>query len=291
VLPTERSPKLVVRGQGIRVTPRGRLWEQRLEYGGLCFSPDGKLLAAGGMLREGFVTWRGAVLLVDAATGKTITAMQELHDRQINCMCFSPDGKSMATGSGGVVKAWGIDPPGERGVFEFTHPKVARMIGIYNEVLSLHFSVDGKRLIAAGGLDSSPPIVGTLMAWEYPGGTPAYSVYPNYRLESASLSPDGRGLVTGSATGLIDFWEIGTGKNNTVRQDSIPPSRRPLVRFHTGGERLLVGVETSGPIDDPRTPYYYSARSLGLDRSHMVKLCLSPGFMETPAWTSRRSAN
>ena len=177
VVDAKGSPRLIVT-QGLRITPRGRLWERRLEYGGLCFSPDGKLLAAGGALREGLVRMRGEVLLVDAATGRTITAMQELHDRQITCICFSPDGRLMATGSGGVVKVWGTDPPSVQGSFEFTHPKVAKTTGIYHEVKSLLFSRDGKCLIAVGGLDSSPPIVGTLMEWNYPGGTSAYSAHP-----------------------------------------------------------------------------------------------------------------
>jgi WD40 repeat protein len=266
--PIGGCPRVVVHRKGLQIVLKGRLWEQRLEYGGLCFTPDGKILAAGGTLRQGFVNWRGAVLLVDAASGKTITAMKELHEQQINSICFSPDGKVMATGSGGVAKAWGIDPPSERGTFEFTHPGFKRIVrgqirgNIDHHVWSMCFSKDGKRLIAAGGMDSSPPKFGTLTAWDLPGGIPAYSSHPGYQLVSASLSPNGETLVTGSTFGRIDLWECATGTNKSLGVDVEIASGRSLVQFDPGGEKIIVGLQTSFAFEDRHTPYKLMAIGL-----------------------------
>ena len=75
------------------------------------------------------------------------------------------------------------------------------------------------------------------------------------RLESASLSPDGQTLVTGSATGRTDFWMTATGEHITMKLDMGTPTGRTIVRNQPGGERVILGMETSGPFDDRRTPY------------------------------------
>jgi WD40 repeat protein len=86
----------------------------------LVFSPDSQLLAAfceahedmgGGMVIPG----GGTVILWDVATGKKRATLQHTH--QVGAVAFHPDGKLLATGSGGLrsgeVKLWEVPPRAE----------------------------------------------------------------------------------------------------------------------------------------------------------------------------------
>jgi WD40 repeat protein len=74
----------------------------------VAFSPDGKLFATGGIVRENGKVTGGEVILWDAQTGDLKHTLPGL-TMPVSTLSFSPDGKSLAIagGSGGDLKDGG----------------------------------------------------------------------------------------------------------------------------------------------------------------------------------------
>src|SRR4051794_7285860 len=103
------------------------------------FSPDGRLLAAGGY-RE--------VRLIDTASSKVLGTLTG-HDHYVRSIAFSPDGKFLAAAGGapqieGEIKIWDVQ----------SHQLVRTMRGHSDCIYSIAWSPDGK-LIASGSYDKS----------------------------------------------------------------------------------------------------------------------------------------
>src|SRR5205807_1368836 len=104
------------------------------------FSPDGKLLAsAAGGEAEGAI--EGNITLWDVAARRRIAPLS-VHGDAFICMAFSPDGKSLAAGSGrGNIWLWNAA----------TKRAVAILKGNVGGVVSVAFSPDGQTLASGGG--------------------------------------------------------------------------------------------------------------------------------------------
>ena len=74
----------------------------------VAFGPDGLLAGVGHA--GGLNGPRGLLELWDTATGELLLS-EVAHDQEINCVGFSPDGKTVATGgSDGAVWLWDVRP-------------------------------------------------------------------------------------------------------------------------------------------------------------------------------------
>jgi RNA polymerase sigma factor (sigma-70 family) len=152
------------------------------------FSTDGKYLAAGD--GDGVTFW-------DRATGKSRYDFG--HRYTIDSVCFSPDGRRLASGAAytdNLVRIW--DP--------LTGKQTSELAGHKSGIEVVAYSPGGKR-IATGSQDT------TIRLWD------ATTHQEVRRLEAKdtmvyamAFSPDGRTLASGGKRKAVHLWDVATGR-------------------------------------------------------------------------------
>ncbi|MFH1269358.1 MAG: DUF1583 domain-containing protein, partial [Planctomycetota bacterium] len=171
------------------------------------FSPDGKLVAAGGVavnrraglspdakpLAEGDqgIVLLGRVVCWDVATGEKALVL-EGPGGSVVALAFSPDGATMATGgTDQMVRLWDVASGDVKKTLE----------GHEGWVDSIAFSPDGT-MLATGGQDR------TAILWDIETGEPLASfVADTESVRSLAFSPDGGTLVTIGREGSPKLWD------------------------------------------------------------------------------------
>lgn len=151
---------------------------------GIAYSPDGKLLASVG----------SSICLWDISSGNPqwTFEMQGMRPVRGNCVCFSPDGKTMACGcSDAIVRMW---DPGSQAL-------IREMQGHRRGLNNVSFSPDG-RFLASGSAD------GTVRIWNTSNGTEIHVLQG----DSAAYSPDGAAIATASSDRIVRIWDTASGK-------------------------------------------------------------------------------
>lgn len=122
----------------------------------LAYSGDGKLLATAG----GEPTVDGEVKVFDTSNWQPIMQLKAGHSDTAYGLCFSPDGKMLASGSADkFVKVWEV--PSAKFVKSFE--------GHTHHVLDVGWSADGKLLASAGGDN-------TVKVWDFEKGEQARTI-------------------------------------------------------------------------------------------------------------------
>jgi RNA polymerase sigma factor (sigma-70 family) len=172
-------------------TPEGHV------YYSIAFSEDGKLVAAGGAQFEGNKKGPKAVIW-DTETGKV---KHELEDGTmtgiVGALAFSPDHKTLATGSGGdaTIRIWDVETG-----------KVKHLLNAHVPV-GLAFSWDGRTLVSAG-------TDWKVIVWDVASEKPRVALEGHSKddkvvlIQTLSVAPDGRTAVSGSADGTMRFWPV-----------------------------------------------------------------------------------
>jgi WD40 repeat protein len=216
----------------------------------LAFSPDGKLLAAGspspGPQRLGpnmKNAHQGEVKIWNVATGE-LRVVLGLRTGPAYAVGFSPDGKIVAAGSGGLEE----ERVGELRLWDFATGKLkGKVINIATPIFGLAFSPDGKMLATAGGasldiIHSRPPEA-QLKLWDVGTGKEIASLEGHSGLlQAVAFSPDRRLLASGGVDKThqqseLFLWDV-AGRKKLVSLDG----HKDLVRsvaFSPDGKTLV----------------------------------------------------
>lgn len=201
---------------------------QETPYYSVAISPDGQILAAGGLSQ---------VVLVDLATGQELDRVGEEFEGMAQRLAFTSDGNWLAApGWGyltGAVRLWNLAD----------HSRQERNFSTYGSVTSLAFSPDGR--ILALGTDMGRV---ELFDWESSARLAilAEPQEDNFfsRITDLDFSPDGNFLaaVGESPQGLARVWSLKGSKRIVESHQTGFTSIRPYVAFIENGERLLSGM-------------------------------------------------
>jgi WD40 repeat protein len=121
----------------------------------------------------------------------------EGHQSPVYSVSFSPDGQTLASGSGDkTIKLWNLA----------TGKEIRTLQGHQNQVFSVSFSPDGQTL-ASGSGDK------TIKLWNLATGKEIRTLQGHQnQVSSVSFSPDGQTLASGSVDKTIKIWNLATGK-------------------------------------------------------------------------------
>ena len=179
-----------------------RYWSAELQHGSLSnpsVSPDGTTILLGAVR---------AVPLLDTATGKPKSKPLVHGKGGAHATAFSPDGESLATGGGDkLVRIWRVSDLSQIHVLE----------GHIGEVMSVHFSPDGKLLVTADVSDMMeylrveiPQHAGKIIVWDVETGESLvdFTVH-NGAVIAAEFSPNGKKIASTGRDGRVHIWDVG----------------------------------------------------------------------------------
>ncbi|MFE3648689.1 trypsin-like peptidase domain-containing protein [Streptomyces sp. NPDC059152] len=239
------SPDGATLASGSYVDRTVRLWDVQTHrplatlsssLGRAVFSPDGSIVATAGDSSD------RTVQLWDVRTHRRPATLTG-HTGMVSSMVFSPDGKTLATGSwDATVRLWDVR----------THHPLATLTGHSGSVQSVAFSPDGQTL-ASSGRDS------TARLWDVRTHRALATLTGHTGIVwSVVFSPDGQTLGTTGDDATVRLWDVSarrpvavlTGHTGTVRAVVFGPAGNTLA---TGGADTTARLWDTAAFHDPRT--------------------------------------
>ncbi len=212
----------------------------------LAFNYDGTVLASGG--EETTSNDKGTInagagsdatiKLWSVQSGKVIRTLRG-HDSDVGCLAFSPDGKILASGSGGVrdVESTG-DSKKEESTFYDTTIKLwdvekgvetRTLLGHVHTIDALRIKADGKTLVSA----SSASDEYVIKVWDIANGMEKRSFSGRKpQAITAVLSADGNVFAGSTVEGEIEWINVSTGE--VIRRVTGPKARIAWTNANTG---------------------------------------------------------
>ncbi len=226
----------------------------------LDFSPDGKLLAAGG----GEPSQSGEITIWEVGKGLLVRKLESTHSDTVLGLRFSPDGTRLASAAADKFLK----------VSNLADGKLVRSFeGHTHHVLGVDWQADGKRLVSAGAdqvlkvwdyesgeqirtlngpkkavtavrwVAGKPEILassgdGSIRFWNPDNPSPrrSYTGASEYA-ESLAIARDGSRVAAGCSDGSIHIWEGKSGKHLRTIPPRAIPSASSKVTAVTGSDR------------------------------------------------------
>ncbi|HEY0552407.1 MAG TPA: c-type cytochrome domain-containing protein, partial [Verrucomicrobiae bacterium] len=183
----------------------------------LALSPDGQRLAIG----------RGNRLLIHdiSATNFPVGAEVEAHRDAVRSLAWSPNGRSLASGSFREIKLW------DASNLEETWAVSSNLL---DRISALRFAPAGDSLIAADGVPAQNGWVRVFAAGS--GKSSAGWQAHADTIFDLAVSRDGQQLATASGDKLVKIWELASGKEITQLEH---PGAALGVGFNTNATEVV----------------------------------------------------
>ncbi|HKB38633.1 MAG TPA: WD40 repeat domain-containing protein [Gemmataceae bacterium] len=197
----------------------------------LSFSPDGRVLASGGLDRT--------ARLWDVSTGRLLSSLRDRTWR-VSAVAFSPDGGTVAIGSDGVgdapVLLWNVARPALRLTLDLQYPT--------GSVGNMAVGGRGRVVVGTGGLATN----NNIKLWDAEGKVLAMLPEPALEVRSAALSPDGKTLALGCeeqaggmVRGFVELIDVPTRAVRTTLRGHEGPVTG--MAFSPDGKLLAAGSD------------------------------------------------
>jgi WD40 repeat protein len=245
----------------------------------LTWSVDDTYLAAGawGWQPVGKKAETSEILVIDVARGSVKATLEA--SAEVSCLAFSPDGKWLVVGTS--VSPYTGDARAEVVVFDvpaFSRKFTGKPGGAKAGFIDVGWSADGKTLCAieGSGADNEKNQV---RRWAVPAFTEGAAIRTPQagKFQSLAVSADGRTLVVADQPGLLQLFDLTSGKGRPAIKSS---GRFDRVGFTADGKAVAAfdadglswyDAETGKPAKP--NPARVATRSAGLsDRSHYAVL-------------------
>ena len=182
------------------------------------FSPDGKMLAT--------KNCNGSVRLWNIALESIgeVFWYSEWDDNSPNSLAFSPDGRLLAAGDLNNAHLWDISSETAKSMPSKTHKSL---------VSAIAFSPNSKFFVSAS--DRS------ICLCYLNSKAPAKIIEAGHTnpIDSIAISPDGNLLAIGDNCGIIQLWDLASGRNLRLKG-----SKKPFLRYSSYPENLVFSPDS-----------------------------------------------